>query len=394
MKQKEKQNRPLTIYNASLMASVVGTALWSGILAVLLNSIIDDYALAGIQEGLMSSIFSVGALVALLINIVLRSKMRKAHIIIVGGFLASGALLLQGMSMPFIMFLGACFMMGLGHGGVDSCQSALIADLNQGDTIRRMGALHGIFGIGGFLTPLLLGGMLKHMSWHAVYICLGIICGVLILQFAITTKREEKNLSAINYIEAEMSLSEARTFFKDKHFLLVLIVIFFGAMAQSGIIVWLIRYVSEFLGSPANAAICLSVFWITTTISRFIIHLLPFTPSQIMTFGALVSAVIWGIAIYISNPIIILIASALVGLLSGSCIAITIGIGTKIRPESTGLATSTIMIIKTVGQMISPIIVSFVMSLDNMKTSMYTAAVLFLINGLFAWLLYRHEKNI
>ena len=44
------RDRDLKRYNASLMLSVVATALWSGTLAVVLSDIIDSYGLQGTQE--------------------------------------------------------------------------------------------------------------------------------------------------------------------------------------------------------------------------------------------------------------------------------------------------------------------------------------------------------
>lgn len=51
-------------YGISLMVSVVATAIGSGMMGVMLGSIVETYRLLTVQEGCMSSCISVGALAA------------------------------------------------------------------------------------------------------------------------------------------------------------------------------------------------------------------------------------------------------------------------------------------------------------------------------------------
>lgn len=385
------QERDLKIYNVSLKMSIVATALWSGILAVLLSDIIDNYSLAGTREGLMSSMISIGALVALLATIVYQGRFKKTQVIIIGGFLASVILITQGIPMAFTMFLLACFMMGFGHGAVDSCQSAFLADLNRGNTAKHMGALHGIFGIGGVLTPILLHELLKRFQWRTIYILAGVVCLILIAQFAVVTRYMKSRVSVASRMEPKLTVAGIQEFFGSKYSILLLFCIFFGAAAQSGIIVWTIRYVSVSLASPEIAAVCLSIFWVTTTVSRFVSPLLPYQPSQIVAFGAFTSAITWTVALVINQPLAMCVASGITGLVSGSCIPMTLSEGAAINPEKTGFSTSILMISKTIAQILSPIIVAFVMSLGSMRTGMYVTSALFAINGIFAALMIRKK---
>ena len=381
------EQRDLKIFNISLKVSVVATALWSGILAVLLNDIISHYSLEGTREGLMGSMISTGALIALLTTIFLQGRLKKTQIIVLGGFMASIVLITQGIPMPFALFLVACFGMGFGHGAVDSSQSAFLADLNRGDTARHMGALHGIFGIGGVMTPILLHALLKQFEWRTIYIIAGVVCLILIAQFAVVTRSMRPRVSVASRREPRLTLEGVREFFGSRNSVLVLLSIFFGAAAQSGIIIWTIRYVSVSLASPETAAICLSIFWITTTISRFGSPMLPLPPSRIVAIGAFASAVVWAGALWINHPLGMCVASGITGLISGSCIPMMLSEGAAVNPEKTGFSTSILMICKTIGQIVSPIVVAFVMSLGSMRTGMYVTSVFFGINGIFAALM-------
>ena len=373
--------------------SVVATALWSGTLAVLLSDIINNYSLTGTNEGLMSSMISIGALAALIITILFQSRFKKPYIIIACGFLTTAMLMTKGITMPFVLFLLICFMEGFGHGAVDSTQSAFLADLNHGKTAKHMGALHGIFGIGGVLTPIILHALLKEYQWRTIYIIVGVVCFILIAQFALVTRYMKTRVSVTNRIEPKLTVAGIKEFFGNRYSVFLLFCIFFGAAAQSGIIVWTIRYASVSLNSPEIAAVCLSIFWITTTISRFCSPLLPVRPSVLLAFGAFISAITWTAALVVNQPLGMCVATGITGLVSGSCIPLTLSEGAITNPEKTGFSTNILMTLKTIGQILSPIIVAFVMSLGSMQTGMYMTSAFFVINGIFAVLMIRKRQS-
>ncbi len=387
------QRNERAIKNASLKVSVIATALWSGVIAVLLSDIVKAYSLVGTQVGLASSMFSTGALVALLASIGLQSKFQKSHMILVCGLLCSAMLLVQGIPLPFPLFLGACMLMGMGHGAADSCQSSLLADWNPDNATKQMGALHGIFGIGGVVTPLFLQSLLRFFPWRTVYVIVGVLCVALIGQFGFVTRRTDGGDSSARHADPKLTAQAMKSYLGNQRFRMLLLCLFFGAAAQNGILVWTIRYVSVFLNDPGMAALCLSIFWIASTISRFGSPMLPLRPALVIALGALASAAVWGIAIGISRPLGVCVAAAVVGLVSGSCIPMCLSIGAAIFPQATGFSTSVLMIFKTTAQILSPIVLAFVMSLGTMQVGMYITSLFFLLNGVFALLMLKQGKQ-
>lgn len=383
----------IKLYNLSLKISVISTAICSGILVVLLNDIITEYQIKGTQEGLMSSMISIGSLTALVTTILLQGYFKKAKFIIVCGLLAATMTVVQGIPMTFSMFLIASLLMGYGNGGTDSLQSSFLADLNKEDTPRHMGAMHGIYGIGGVMTPIILHIMLKHYHWRTVYIIVGMVCLLLILQFAIVTNYLKSRVSVVSRTESNFSVSSIKKFISEKYIILLLFSMLFGAAAQSGVIVWTIRYVSVYLNRPDLAGVCLSVFWIASTVSRFCSPMIPWKPYRILTYGAIASAVIWALALVINLPIVIFVACILVGLTSGSCIPMSLSEGAATNREQTGMSTSMLMIFKSFGQILSPIVVAFISSRYDMQVGMLITAIFFGINGMFGIFMIRSKKS-
>ena len=381
-------------YSISLMVSAFSTAIATGILPILLSEVINTFGITGIKEGLMSSTVCIGSLVALFLIIFLQKKFNKEYIIIFLGILTAVMLLIQGMAKNYYLFLCLCFIMGFGNGGVDTCQSSFLTDLNPKTTLKKMGILHAIFGLACIVNPIIFSKLLRNYSWRTIYFIASIMCFIFILQFAISTylnKDVVANLSPRKGLSNGIDL----LFFKSKYSVAIAIFIFFGAAAQSGVITWVIRYVTLALGQKQTATFCLSLYWVFATISRLFSPRIPLKPYEIICLGALISAVAWAVSIATNIPVMICIASAIVGLTSGSCIPMCLSEGANNNRRNTGFATSFLMTVKTIGQILSPIIISYLMNTFSMKTGLYVTSVFFLIDAVL-WILlrkYYEEKN-
>jgi predicted MFS family arabinose efflux permease len=380
-------------YNYSLMISAFATAIATGILPILLNEIIDTFNIAGTKEGLMSSMVSFGSLISLCIIIFLQKKFSKAYLIIFFGFLTVTTMILQGLAGTYIIFSMLCFIMGFGNGGVDTCQSSLLADLNPECTSKYMGMLHGIFGIASILSPIIIRNILEVFSWRKVYFICAIVCLLCIFQFAISTYNNKERISSLK-INRSTENGRIPSYFKNKYNIVLLMFIFCGAAAQSGVIIWVIRYVTIHLGQKEIATACLSVYWITSTISRFVSPRLPFKSYQIISIGALISCIAWTASVALNSSLIICAACAVVGLTSGSCIPMCLSDGAVFNRNNTGFSTSTLMIFKTVGQMLSPILIAFVMSVINIRAGMFVTSVLFLMDALLGIFLKKYYEKL
>ena len=384
--------REIRIYNLSLKLSILAVALCMGTLAVLLSDIIDTYTLAATQEGLMSSMISAGAFIALITLVLLQGRFKKPSIIIFCGFLAAAMSAVMGIIMPFTVFLICCLFMGFNSGAMDSYLSAFLADLNQAETAKHMGSLHGIFGLGSIVTPIFLHALLERYDWRVIYYVVGGLSFLIVAQFAIVTAVIGPKVRVAERKESKLTLSGLKAFFSEPYMILTLGSIFFGAAAQSGVIIWTIRYVSVFLQNPELAPICLSAFWVTSTISRFGAPQLPLKPNQILAYGALIAGVAWGAALLIDTPWAICIACAIAGLAAGPCIPMSLSEGASVNLQGTGMATSILMIFKTIAQILSPIILALIMSLSSMQTGMFATCIFFFANFVVGFLMIQKKK--
>lgn len=379
-------------YSISLMISAFSTAMATGILSILLNEIIDTFQVSGTKEGLMSSMVSLGSLISLCVIVLLQKKFSKAYLIIGLGLLTIITLLLQGLAGSYIIFLALCFILGFGNGGTDTCQSSFLADLNPSQTSKYMGMLHGLFGLASIVSPLFLRSLLKHNSYRTVYIITGLVSLVFMAQFIFFTFKNKKTIAEMKPVNKKSS-KDISSFFKGKYNIVLLLFIFFGAAAQSGVITWVIRYVSTDLNENTIATVCLSAYWIFATISRFFSPSLPFKPYTIIAGGALISAIAWATAIMSGSSVLICVACGLVGLTSGSCIPMVLSEGANNNRENTGFSTSILMILKTTAQILSPVFIAFFMSITSMKSGMLITATFFLADAILGIFLKKYYNN-
>jgi MFS family permease len=351
------------------------------ILPVMLNDIIATYELSGTAEGLIPSIASVGSLFSLIVVLLLQGRMPTRQMIILFGFLLSAALIFQSLPVAVLVFAALSFVLGFGFGGADTCQSALLADWNHHNISKHMGSMHAIFGLGGIVVPIVLGLMLGRMNWRTIIFICAVVCFLLFLQFALVTRQHPLNTTNAQDGSSKLSLSVIKEFLKNTSFVVLILCAFFGTAAQNGIAVWTIRYVSSAFEASNISTYCLSAFWLATAVSRLVCPWLPFSAVKILSYGALMASIFWTVAILINNPIAIFVSCILTGLVSGSCIPLTLTVGAQLFPSQTGFSTSLLMMFKVVSQMVSPIIIAFVMAYSTQQIGMLVVSVFFFLNA-------------
>ena len=378
-----KNGRKRNWYKASLMLSGVATAIGTGTMGVMLSYIISSYGLAASQEGYMSSCISAGALAALFFGILLRGKVPKVGFIISGGILMSVMLFVKGFPVTFSVFLIVCFAMGIGSGIMDSFQSAFLSDLEPEQTAENLGMFHGIFGIGGVVLPIVLHRMLGIYDWRMVYRIVSISALVLIVQFIIMTAVRKED-PVLYRVEKAPGFTQLQKFIRDPYFILLLICMLLAAAAQNGILVWTVRYVSNTLGDLELAPVCLSVFWVASTVSRIFSPRLPWRPIRTLFVGSVIAGAAWCTAIMIGTPVGVLAGCAAAGLAGGCGIPLLLNEGAVFNRNNTGLTTSTLMIVKTIGQMLNPLLIAALQVRIGVKYAMFTIGIVFVVDGIIA----------
>jgi fucose permease len=169
---------------------------------------------------------------------------------------------------------------GLGAGTLDAAGNAYVA-VREGN--RQMGAIHGLFGVGAILGPLVVTGLIAiGFAWRASFFAVGVAYGataaLLILHarpLAIPTKRStgETGRLALSW---------------QLFWSLAIFVVYAGIAASTG--VWAFTFLTEYKGvADGLGGVIVAGYWAAFAGSRFVFASIGdrFLPHALMRLGLL-----------------------------------------------------------------------------------------------------------
>jgi len=258
MSKTSKQNA-LKILTFSLLLIVCGYSMSFNILSNTMDPLVKEFSLTGASQGLMSSMINFGSMLPLLIIPLLQGRVHKAWLILGASILQAAMLLLTGASAGFGMLLFSCVLLGVGNNTTDSCVNSYMVDLHSENSAGVLSLLHGCYGIGGLLTPILVSAILAKSGWRPAYYVAAAIFTAIIVVFAVIGLRSIKNSGSVQTAkETPMSAAMFRNYIGSRRNLLFLAAAALCAAAQIGLLNWVVRYTSVQFGDAHTGSLCLT----------------------------------------------------------------------------------------------------------------------------------------
>ena len=354
--QANASRRMLKILTVSLLLIVCGYSMSFNILSNTMNPLVEEFALTGASQGLMSSMISFGSMIPLLVIPLLQGRVHKIWLILLASILQVLMLLLTGLSANFGMLLFSCVLLGAGNNTTDSCVNSYMVDLHPENSAGVLGLLHGFYGIGGLLTPILVSYILEKSGWRMSYYTAAAIFAAIVLLFAVIGMRSIKGAGSVQSAqETPMSASMLKSYIRSRRNLFFLAAAAFYAASQLGLLNWVVRYTSVQFGDAQTGSLCLTAYWVCTTICRLVTPRLPFKANHMMVIGMLGAAVFNVIGVLSGSAAGMLAASALIGIISGMYIPVMISEATKGNEDRTSLITSGIFLLMGLSRMVMPL---------------------------------------
>jgi len=242
--------------------------------------------------------------------------------------------------------------------------------------------LHGMFGVGAFISPFVIQIMLNSLTWRQGYLAISGINAVIALVFIFLTWKDRK-YSTESTVESKIRLSEVWDYLKDRYNLMLIISGVMYAAAQMGMGVWIVRYMTVQYNRADLGAAALSILWFTSTISRFCAIKLKFRPLVMFAFGSASIVVCQSLGLLINNPYIFLASYALIGLFSGLCIPVILAEALENYTGRTSLPTSVMFIAMSVFRIATPLIMGWISAVSSISVSM-TLPVVISVVGIIA----------
>ena len=231
----------------------------------------------------------------------------------------------------------------------------MIADVNRDARAKMLNILHGTYGVGGAISPLIIGGLIEWgLPWRWA---LGGTGGIWLI-YAIIAQRFDNRPIHTPSEEIEKPQKMAFQMLADPPFLgLFLIGFIYNGVAWS-----LLGWVAVFMQQTNDVSTLMSVstisiFYIALTIGRFI------CAAYTEKIGYAQSLLILGIIITITYPLVILGGNAIVvvigvfftGLGFSGLFPTAMAYGARLYPQQTGAVSGTLSTAMTIGTMVPPL---------------------------------------
>ena len=368
--------RALKILTVSLLLIVCGYSMSYNILSNTMDPMIREFSLTGASQGLMSSMINLGSMLPLVILPLLQGRVDKIWLLLCACILQILMLLLTGVSTNFGMLLTACVLLGAGNNFTDSCINSYMVDLYPENSAGCLGLLHGFYGIGGLLTPILVSYILQKSGWRpSYYVAAGIFTAICVLFAFVGIRNRKLAVSGQGTKETPLSGAMLRDYLRNPRNIFFLIAAALCAGAQLGLVGWVVRYTSVKFNDAQIGSLCLTAYWVCTTICRLVTPRLPFKPGKMLVIGSIGAGVFHALGVLSGSAVGMLVASGLIGLVSGLCIPVMISEATRGNEDRTSLITSGLFLAMGFGRMTMPLCMGAIGAASLFTAMLIPAAV-------------------
>jgi MFS transporter, FHS family, glucose/mannose:H+ symporter len=314
---------------------------------------------------------------------------------LVGGYISKwiGLQRLMGLSasgMTFSLLLGtispsklslflAVLCIGLFGGMLETGSNGLIAELNIGKAARELNRLHIFFGIGAFLSPLIVTTLLAFKTvWRVNY---AIAC-IMAIILAVTLMLQ------LNQSHITTNTSHLREFVKLAK-TPATIRVWFGAFlfvaSELGFSNWIVTYLRQRPGfSPELASISLSIFWLAMLVGRYINTLLPIIHKDryVIVVEAFGSSLFLLLALLFKEVILSMLALVMIGLFMAGLLPWLLAYANERNPGYAGSISGFVQSGVGAGMLIGPSLIGVLAQYVNLSFAMGITVIFIFILGL------------
>lgn len=390
--EKTAQKRARTTLTFGILSLIGVFGISNTYQSVVMNRVVETYQLTGGAQGIMSSMINLGSILAFFAAPMLQGRLKKTTMLLTACLLVASSFCLLGGTRVFAAMIFASVLAGIGFGWLDTNCNAVMVDLHAENSASSLGLLHGSFGVGSLLAPILITALLAVITWRGVSFVMGAIVGVVGLLFAVLLAVSRKGVPAAAP-EQPLSFAAVKKFLLEKKNGMMLVAGMLYAITQSGLLIWLVRYMTLQYQAEALGSTALSVYWVCATLSRFFAPRIPLRPLKLFLLGALLSCVFQTIGVLSGNPVVMCVMVGVIGLVTGHCVPMLLSEIAKGQRENSALAASATLVSMCLMRILVPIGMGAIAGAVNISVAMLTPAVSGALAGTMALFVLRLEKQ-
>lgn len=363
----------LLFFAYALTTSVVGTFM---------VNLLNDFHMEVSAGGIFTIFQYVGCMAGVFLSGFILDRFRKKELCLATfGFLA---VLLLAMSRVSRLgsFLLLLFLLGMTSKSLDMIINTTVSMQHEAKKGLYINLLHGCFGAGSMLGPVLAAWLLKtFLNWRSIYGCFGAGSVLLLILFAVFYPNTEDTL-----LQKQDRKGIDFTVIKEPGMCALMLAIFCYCGHQCGINTWVPLFLQYRFGTDAFVgSIGSSIFWAALVIGRFACARLALNVKEerLLGDGLILAATIHLAGILVPSLAASMVGYGAAGLFAGAAIPLILTLGYKTCPDRQSSVSVLLFLCISLGQAFFPWIMGLVCDAAGLVWGMLSNAACLLGAYLF-----------
>lgn len=332
----------------------IGTA--AVLLPSVMPSITAEFAATGMTLAAIGLIFPAGSIGGILGNLfsgIGSDLMGRRRLVWLSALFLAAALAFVAATKLWLLFVIGYILVSTTQGSLSTGINAMIADANRESRARALNTLHGVYGIGATVSPLVIGYLIQRgLQWRWALGGTGLIW----LIYSMVTYLLYRNAPPEDRGGATQKLN--LKMLRDGPFLALFVIGFIYNGVAVSLLGWVALFMQRSAGFSTLASVSMiSVFYVALTIGRFL------CAAYAERIGYATTLLVLAIGITLTYPLVVLggtpplvVAGVfLTGLSLSGLFPTSLAYGSRLYPEQTGTLSGTLSVALTLGSMIPPL---------------------------------------
>ncbi len=342
---------------------------WASVLSgAVLPQVTATYTLSPALAGIFVAIPSVGFTIAGLIGGLLSERIGLQRLLVSSVVAIALSLGMVALAQRMTITLLGAFLIGLTGGVLEVGSNGLITSLYYHEAAPQVNRLHVFYGLGSFISPLIVGlFLIQRIPWQinfALASVLGLGLAVSLFWAPVT---QRVGLARVNISQMAHLLGQSNVLRAALGSMLFV-------AAEIGLSSWLVTYLQlEKHLTPSISSACLSVFWLAIIAGRYFNSRLPGSMElkKIILFETLGSSIaVLGIFLG-KDPPIILLGLVFTGLMMAGLVPTLLAFACQDSPDFIGSISGIILSATGLGMLIGPGLIGLIMEFFGISISIY-----------------------
>ena len=347
----------------------IGTA--TVLVPTLMPFIINEFSATGLTLaaiGLIVPAGAAGGIVGTLLAGVGSDLLGRRRLVWLAALLLAAALALAAGATRWLLFVLGLILVSVAQGALSTGINAMIADAKRTARARALNLLHGVYGIGAAVSPLIIGSLIdRGLLWRWVLAGTGLLWlaySLVVHQFY-RTERLDTPRGTVQPLNLGM--------LRERPFLALFLIAFVYNGVAVSLLTWIAVFTQESAGFSTFVSVSMiSVFYVALTTGRFLCALVAERLGYagtllLLAFGITLT---YPLVVLSSHPLVVGAGVFLTGLSLSGLFPTALADGARRYPAQTGIVTGTLNVALTLGSLVPPLWTGVVAGMAGLQVAL------------------------